>query len=109
MQDNHNNPKKSQKRATTKSNKLPGSNWTFSNIIHNKYIEPTSDLLGNTIARPNALLVGAITAFILTLITYTVAKTLGYSLSGSETIIAFGIGWAIGIIYDLICNLLNSK
>ena len=108
MKKSHKNPINNQKR--TKNNKKPPtSNWTFSRIIHNKYIEPTSDFLGNTIARPNAILAGAITAFILTLITYTVAKTIGYSLSGSETIVAFVIGWTIAVIYDFIGALFKSK
>jgi hypothetical protein len=104
MKDNQKNPKR-----ITNSNKSIATNRTFSKIIHNKYVELTSDFLGNTIARPNALLVGAIMAFTLTIILYTIAKTIGYNLSGSETIAAFAIGWAIGIIYDYLRVLFKSK
>jgi len=73
---------------------------SFSKIIHNKSIEKISDGLGNTVARPNAILSGAFVAFILTLIVYIIAKTIGYQLSGFETIAAFILGWLIGLIYD---------
>ncbi len=81
-------------------NELPPRSRTFSKIIHNKTIEKTSDIVGSTIARPNAILAGAFTAFILTLLTYIVAKTSGYALSGFEAIAAFIIGWIIGLLYD---------
>jgi len=81
-------------------NELPAHEKIFSKIIHNKAIEKTSDIASNTITRPNAMLLGAIFAFILTLITYAIAKTIGYQLSGFETILAFIIGWLVGIIFD---------
>jgi len=90
-------------------NELPKSSRSFSRIIHNKTVEKTSEVLGSTIARPNAILAGAIVAFILTLLTYTVAKTIGYALSGFETIAAFIIGWIIGIIYDYLRVLFTGK
>ena len=90
-------------------NVLPPNSRVFSKIIHNKVIEKTSDIVGNTIARPNAILAGAFVAFILTLLTYTVAKTIGYALSGFETIAAFIIGWIIGIIYDYFRVLFTNR
>jgi len=88
---------------------LPAGSRLFSKITHNKFIEKTSDIVGSTIARPNAMLSGAVAAFILTLLTYTIAKTVGYALSGSETIAAFLIGWIIGIIYDYLQVLVTGK
>lgn len=88
---------------------LPIGSRIFSKTIHNKYIEKTSDVLGSTVARPNAMLAGAFIAFVLTLITYTVAKTIGYTLSGFETIAAFIFGWVIGIIYDYFRVLFTGK
>jgi hypothetical protein len=90
-------------------NELPAVERIFSKIIHNKAIERTSDVLGNTVARPNAILAGAFVAFILTLLTYTIAKTIGYVLSGSETMLAFIIGWIIGVIYDSMRILFTGK
>lgn len=88
---------------------LPPTNRVFSKFIHNKAVEKTSEVIGATIARPNAILAGSVAAFILTLAVYTVAKTIGYPLSGSETIIAFVIGWALGIIYDYLRIIITGK
>jgi len=88
---------------------LPANSRIFSQIIHNKYIEKTSDIVGGTIARPNAILAGAFSAFILTLLTYTIAKTMGYALSGFETIAAFIVGWFIGITYDYLKLLFSGR
>lgn len=90
-------------------NELPLSSRLFSKIIHTQVIERTSDLLGNTVARPDAMLSGAFFAFILTLLTYITAKTIGYALSGFETIAAFILGWIIGIIYDYLHVLFTGK
>lgn len=75
---------------------------TFSKVIHNKTVEKVSDVAGSTVARPNAILAGAVFAFILTLVVYLVAKNLGYPLSGFETIGAFAVGWVLGLIYDFL-------
>jgi hypothetical protein len=88
---------------------LSDGNRIFSKIVHNKVIEKISDTVSNTIARPDAMLSGAFFAFIITLIVYIVAKTIGYSLSGFETIAAFIIGWIFGIIYDYFRNLIVGK
>ena len=88
---------------------LSPSSRTFSKIIHNKAVEKTSDIIGSTIARPNAILAGSVTAFILTLLVYVIAKNIGYKLSGFETIGAFIIGWVIGIIYDYLRLIVTGK
>lgn len=81
----------------------------FSKFIHNKTIERTSDAIGATIARPDAILAGAVVAFLLTLTVYLVAKNIGYQLSGFETIASFVIGWVIGLIYDYLRALVTGK
>lgn len=88
---------------------LPVPSRVFSKVIHNKFVEKTSDVVGGTIARPNAVLAGAISAFILTLAVYIVAKTIGYELSGFESIAAFVIGWILGILYDYFRVLITGK
>ncbi len=88
---------------------LSPSSRAFSKIIHTKAIEKTSEVIGSTIARPNAMLAGAVSAFILTLGVYVMAKTLGYQLSGFETIGAFIIGWLLGITYDYLHVLITGK
>lgn len=81
----------------------------FSKVIHNKVIEKTSEVVGNSIARPNAILSGAVCSFILVLAVYLIARTYGYQLSGTETIATFAFGWAIGLIYDYIRLLILGK
>lgn len=90
-------------------NELPIGSRIFSKVIHNNVVEKTSEIVGNTVARPNAILVGAFMAFVLPLATYTIAKTIGYPLSGFETIAAFIIGWIIGIVYDYLRVLFTGK
>lgn len=88
---------------------LPAVSKTFSKIIHSKFIENTSEVVASTVARPNAILMGSIFAFTLTLLSYTVAKTIGYRLSGFETIASFVLGWTLGIIYDYLKVLFTGK
>ena len=90
-------------------NELPIADRLFSKIIHNIIIEKISDIIGNIIARPNAMLSGSVIAFVLTLLTYTLSKTIGYNLLGSETILAFILGWVLGIIYDYLRVLITGK
>ena len=75
---------------------------TFSKLIHAPAIEKTSELIGSSFARPNAVLAGSSTALVLVTLTYVVARTFGYQLSGFETIGAFILGWTLGIIYDYV-------
>lgn len=88
------------KTMTSVQGHLSKPSRTFSKIIHNPVFEKVSDVTSRTIARPNAILAGSITSFALTLAIYTVAKIYGYPLSGAETIAAFAVGWAIGMIID---------
>lgn len=88
---------------------LPPAQRAFSKIIHAPVIEKTSEVVGGTVARPNAILSGAVVAFVLVLAVYLVAKHFGYVLSGFETIGAFIIGWVIGILYDYFKVLVTGK
>lgn len=81
---------------------------TFSKVIHNPAVEKTSEVIGSTIARPNAIVAGSTTALVLVSTVYIIAKTYGYPLSGFETIGAFIIGWIIGLIYDYIRLAVNG-
>ncbi len=82
---------------------------TFSKIIHNRPVEKTSEVIGATVARPNALLAGSVAAFILTLAVYLVARYYGYPLTGSESIAAFIIGWLLGILFDYFRVMVTGK
>lgn len=88
---------------------LPPVSRTFSKVVHNRAVEKASDVVGSTIARPNAMLAGAVSAFIVTLGVYVIAKTFGYPLSGFESIGAFIIGWIVGVLFDYFRVLLTGK
>lgn len=88
---------------------LPAAQRGFSKVIHNPVVEKTSDAVGATIARPNAILSGAVVAFFLVLAVYVIAKFYGYPLSGFESIAAFILGWVIGILYDYFKLLATGK
>lgn len=79
---------------------MSSSSRTFSKFIHNNVVEKSSDAIGSTLARPNAILAGSLTALVLVSGIYILAKVFGYRLSGFETIAAFTLGWALGLIYD---------
>jgi len=102
--------KESYKKTMERTQKeMSPTGRAFSKIIHNNIVEKSSEVLGSTIARPTAILSGAFMAFILTLTVYIVAKTIGYQLSGFETIAAFAIGWTIGLIYDYLKLIITGK
>lgn len=82
---------------------------TFSKVIHNKAVESTSEAVGSTIARPNAILSGSFTAFIVVLAVFLIARHYGYPLSGSETIVAFAGGWVLGILIDYLRILITGR
>lgn len=81
----------------------------FSKVIHNPIVEKTSDVVGGTIARPNAILSGAVVAFFLVLAVYVIAKYYGYPLSGFESIGAFIVGWVLGLLYDFFKVMATGK
>lgn len=82
---------------------------TFSKIIHNKAVEKTSDVVGNTVARPNAILAGSLAALLLTGAVYILARTFGYPLSGFETIGSFIIGFVLGILFDFFRVMITGR
>lgn len=81
----------------------------FSKVIHTPIIEKSSELIGSTIARPNSIVSGALCAFLLVLTLYMLARYYGFSLQGSETILAFAAGWVIGIAFDAVRSTLRNR
>ncbi|HKX23605.1 MAG TPA: hypothetical protein VJM46_00045 [Candidatus Saccharimonadales bacterium] len=88
---------------------LPRALRPFSRFIHNPTVEGLSEFLGKTIFRPNAVLAGGITAFVAVLGLYFYAKYAGFALKGSETIIAFGVGWVLGMLFDLFKGMFTGR
>lgn len=81
----------------------------FSKFIHHPAVERTSEIVGSTIARPNAMASGAIFAFVFTLAIYLIANNYGYVLSGAETIVAFIAGWITGQLYDFLRTMITGR
>ncbi len=75
---------------------------TFSKLIHAPVVEKTSEVIGSTAARPNALLMGSVMALALLSVVYAVGQTYGYRLSGFEMIAAYGIGYVSGLFIDYV-------
>ena len=74
----------------------------FSKVIHAPIVEKTSEVVGSTAARPNALLMGSVVAFAMLSIVYAVGQTYGYRLSGFEMIAAYSFGWVLGLFADYV-------
>ena len=88
---------------------MSGPSRTFSKLIHAPLVEKVSDATGSTVARPNAILSGAVFAFLLTLGLYLIARMNGYPLTGTESIAAFALGWVLGLIYDFFKVMIVGK
>lgn len=88
---------------------MPAPSRAFSKVIHVKVVEKASDATAKTIARPNAIVSGAIAAFVVTLLVYLLARNYGYPLSGFESIGAFVAGWVIGLTFDFIKVMVTGR
>lgn len=88
---------------------LPLPSRVFSKFIHNRTVERTSEVVGSTIARPNAILTGSFVAFIFTLSIFLVARHYGYPLSGAETLAGFAVGWTVGLLIDYLRVMVSGK
>jgi len=90
------------------SEMTPGER-TISKLIHAPAVERVSEVVGATVARPNALLAGSVSAFVLVLGLYIFARTIGFRLSGFEAIGAFIIGWLFGLLFDFFKTMVTGK
>ncbi len=88
---------------------MPAYKRRFSAYIHSRMVWSISSILGQTIARPHALLFGAVFSFMVTIGVYLLSKNFGYSLSGFESIGSFLVGWAAGIVFDVLSALFRKK
>src|SRR6185503_8066877 len=86
---------------------LSAPSRVFSKVIHNPVVERTSEVVGSTVARPNAILSGSLFAGVSVLALYLIARHYGFALSGFETIATFIVGWALGILFDLLRGMIT--
>lgn len=98
-----------QKQLALIREELPPHQRFLSFVVHFKPLEVLGDVTGATIFRPNALLAGSLCAFVAVTFLYVIAKQLGYTLSGFETIAAFLVGWLVGTLYDVLRLLVGNK
>ncbi len=73
---------------------------TFSRFIHTKFIDTLSTFVGGTILRPRAIIYGSVLSIVVASGLYGASKYYGYSMPGSEPIVAFVVGWSLGLIVD---------
>ncbi len=85
---------------TVVQHQMSAPSRVFSKAIHNPIIEKTSEVIGGSVARPNAIFTGSLTALVSLIILNVITRSFGYTLSGSETMITFIIGWILGLLYD---------
>ena len=88
---------------------MPRYRRYFSTFIHSTSGWTIGDFLSKTIARPNAILFGAVCSFVVKIAVYLLSKNFGYSLSGFESIGAFLVGWVAGILFDVLSTLMKKK
>lgn len=106
----HANKKLSFKKTMSETRShMSSTEKAFSSLIHNPVVEKTSEAVGSTVARPNAILSGSLFALVFTTAIYLWASNTGYALSGFETIAAFIIGWLVGIIFDFVRIMITGK
>lgn len=72
----------------------------FSKFIHQPLIEKTSEALGKTIARPSGILGASFAASVGLFLIYSVARSAGFQLSGSEMPILLLTGFIGGLFVE---------
>lgn len=98
-----------QQTLTRIQSEMSAPRRTFSKVIHSPIIERSSEVIGNTVARPNALLSGSVVAFIILSVMYVIGRQYGYHLSGFEMIGSYALGWVIGLTIDYVRVLATGK
>lgn len=80
-----------------------------STVVHAPLLERLLDFVAGTIARPSAMLLGGLCAFVGTISLYAYARFIGLRLSGSETIFLFMFGWLLGTCIDIFRDAFRRK
>lgn len=80
---------------------------TLSKFIHNKNIEPISDLGSKTFARPSAILGGGFVSLVGSGVVLYLAKNYGFEYNLSIFFILIGIGFFAGLILELVIFLIR--
>jgi hypothetical protein len=94
---------------TSVQRKLSPASRSFSKVIHAPAIEKTSEALENTVMRPSIVAGATWTAFITGLLFYLVARTYGFTLSGTEMLAALLGGAVLGIVFEGILRTVRHR
>lgn len=81
---------------------LGSSEKIASKILHKPLVEKASEISGKTIARPSGVLAGSIFSFIISLVTFYIAKRNNYDMTYSIFIVSFIGGFIFGVIVEFI-------
>ena len=74
----------------------------FSDVIHSPAVERASEVMERTVMRPSVTLGATSTALLVGTILYIMARRYGFSLSGSEILIAIVVGGIFGAVTELL-------
>jgi hypothetical protein len=88
---------------------LSPASRSFSKAIHQPTVERVSESMERTIMRPSVTLGATWTALIVGLVFYLTAKHYGYSMSGSEMLLALVVGALLGIIFEYVLRLIRKR
>lgn len=80
---------------------LSGFDQFMSRLFHSRTLSFVLSLLGKTLFRAQALLIGSIASFLALVFFYMYAKLDGYAATGFEPLLVFIVGWIIGFVIDL--------
>jgi hypothetical protein len=80
--------------------KLSPASRRFSRLIHQPVVEKTSEKLERTVMRPSIVAGATWSAAIVGLIFYITARTYGWTLSGSEMLMALLMGALLGLLIE---------
>jgi hypothetical protein len=95
-------------RTLTRTRKrLNGTERTLSRIIHNPTVDRVSEVASKTVARPPALLGGAITAFFGSIALLFIVKRFGYEYNYTLFFILFVGGYVIGVVSESLLRFLR--
>lgn len=106
---------KAQQKAHYKSElkkvraQLPRTTQVFSKFVHNPAVEKVSDVAGKTVLRPSILIGGAVTALILGIVVYVVAKQYSYMFPSDLLVLLLIVGAIIGLLIELVLKKLEHK
>ncbi len=89
--------------------KLTPASRAFSKVIHIPVVEKTSEALEQTVMRPSVVAGATWSAFITGLVFYVVARLYGWTLSGTEMLVALVAGGILGIALEGLARLLRRK